>query len=333
MIYMENTNIEQAKQILANKSALCFEGGGVLGIGHVGALTRLNELGGLNNITHVVGTSVGSILAAAIGCKASVEYIQTEMFGLNMLSFKDTSKCIVTDLVRFFTKYGWYKEDRVEEFAGNMMFALTGNSDITLLDAYNKFGIKLTIVYLSMNYSKTKYANYITQPNLKIKHAIRRSASIPAFYQAVWDKRPKMSPEVFVDGGMTDNYPLHVLKEQGCPLKDILGFKLCSTATYNEYKEDMGQQVDDVDEGAPKGIYEHISRLITIVHLQALRYHVDKIDWDVTVKINIGTLTTTNFGITEDQKMMLFNNGRDAIDNHINEIAEMLSNGTYPLNS
>ena len=331
---MDNTNqayLDQAKQILANKSALCFEGGGVLGIGHVGALSRLSELGGLKKITHVTGASVGSILAAAFGCGASMEYVQHVMFGLDVTSFKDTSKCIVKDLYRFFKKYGWYKCDAVENLAGEIMKDLTGNPDITFLEAFNKFGIKLTITYLSVNYSKSRYANHITEPNLQIKKAIRRSAAIPVFYQAVWDYKSKNKPELFVDGGVTDSYPIHVLKEQHCPLKDILGFKLCSSVEFNEYKEDMKEPVDEIDDGVPKNIYTYVMKLIGIVHNQALRYHVHTEDWKVTTKIDIGTLTTTDFNITEDQKQWLYNQGKVAIDKHLDEIVEMLKLGTYPL--
>jgi len=323
--------LNQAKQILADKTALCFEGGGVLGIGHVGALTRLSEIGGLKKITHVTGASVGSILAAAFGCGATIEYVQNIMFGLNLASFKDSSKCLIKDLYRFIKKYGWYKCDAVENLAGDVMKDLTGNPDITFLEAYNKFGIKLTIVYLSVNYSKTRYANYITQPNLKIKTAVRWSASIPAFYQASWVTRPKNTPELFVDGGVTDTYPIHVLKEQNCPLKSILGFKLCSYVEFNEYKEDMKEEVEEVDEGAPKNVYTYIMKLIAIVHNQALRYHVHTEDWKVTTKIDIGTLTTTDFNITEEQKTWLYNQGKAGLDNHINEVAQMLKDGTYPL--
>ncbi len=67
--------INQAKEIIKNKSAFVFEGGGVLGIAEVGALAKLKEMGLLNKIQNVVGTSVGSIIAAALGCGATVDYI------------------------------------------------------------------------------------------------------------------------------------------------------------------------------------------------------------------------------------------------------------------
>ena len=324
-------NLEKAKSILINKSSLCFEGGGVLGIAEVGALVRLQELGGLKEIHNVVGTSVGSILAAALGCGASIEFIKNTMFGINLKSFKDGS-CVLINILRFLKKGGWYKGDEIENFMGRVLKILTGNADITLLEAYNRFKIRMTIVYFSVNYGKTVYADYKTEPNLKVKQAVRRSSSIPAFYSAVWEDRLGKSKNVFVDGGVTDNYPLHVLKDQECPLKCILGLKLCSQTEFNEYKEDKGEEVEDIDQGPPKNIYEHFMRLIGVLHSQALRYHVEQEDWNLTVKIDVGTYQTTDFGISYESLLWLFNQGIAAVDKHMLEIEKLLDEGTYPTN-
>ena len=322
---------DEAIKIITDKSALCFEGGGILGIGHIGALSKLHELGGLRKITHVVGTSVGSIVASALGCGASIEYIQETLFDLKLKEFKDSSNCVILDLVRFIRKWGWYRGQKVENFAGKVMQDLTGNSDITFLEAYEKFGIQMTIVYLSIRYKKTRYADHITMPNLKIKKAVQMSAAIPAFYQTIAEDEKNRKKDLFVDGGITDNFPIHVLKDQGCKPIDILGFKLCTKEEFNEYKEDLGEDVDEIDYGLPKHVYDHFMRLIGIVHSQALRYHVHSADWKLTTKIDIGKLTTTDFDISEEEKLWLYNQGRDAMDNHVKEVMELLSKDEYPL--
>jgi len=322
--------VEEAIKIISNKKALCFEGGGVLGVGHVGALSRLYELGGLNEITHVVGTSVGSFLAAALACGASVQYAENELFGLNLKGFKDGSKFILFNLFRFLSKWGLYEGEKIEEFGGKIMNDLTGNAEITFQEAYDKFGIRLTIVYLSCNLKKTMYADHILTPNQQIKRAIRKSSAIPAYFAAVPEKEKGKVTQFFVDGGVTDNYPIHVLKDQGCPIDDIMGFKLCNDREFNEYKEDKGEEVDDIDYGRPKNALDHVMRLIDIVHAQAIRYHVHKEDWKITTKINIGELSTTDFDITEEQKLWIYEEGRKAMDVHVQEVANLLSKSKYP---
>ena len=322
--------LKEATKIVANKTALCFEGGGVLGCAHIGALRALYDIGGMKNITHVVGTSVGSIIAAAISCSANMEYIEDTFFNLDLQTFKDGS-CCFGNLFRLISKgtnkrkgYGWYKGDVIENFAAKMLKDLTGNENITFLEAYLKYGIRLTIVYFSVNYNKTRYADYKTCPSLQIKKAIRMSSAIPVFYSAVWKQRLGKTKEVFVDGGITDNYALHVLKEQGCKLENILGFKLCSYVEFNEYKEDMGENVEETDLGPPSNIYNHVINMIGVVHNQALRYHVHQEDWKVTVKIDIGTYSTTNFGITHEEEMWLYEQGKKALNKHIIDVSEML---------
>ena len=85
----------------------------------------------------------------------------------------------------------------------------------------------------------------------------------------------------------------------------------------NEYKEEIGEEVDQKDYGEPNHIYDYVMRLIGHLHSQALRYHVKENDWKLTVKIDIGKYQTTDFDITNDELMWLFNQGKDSLDKHL----------------
>lgn len=304
--------------IFQNKTALCFEGGGVLGVGHVGALSRFQELGGLQNVTHVIGTSVGSFITAALGCGADFQFIHDIFLGLDISKFEDKPKCACVNLYRLFKNFGPNKGTEIKRVAAQIIQDLTGNPNTTFKQAFDKYGIHTTIVYLSVNYQKTIYANHVTTPNLMIRDAILRSSAIPIFYEAITNDA---NTEMFVDGGVTDNYPIHVLRDIGCKLENILGFKLCSQIEMNQYLEDTDQahEVVEKDHGKPKKLYDYIKRLVGIVHNQALRYHVDERDWDVTVKIDIGKLNTTDFDLSEEQKNWLYEQGRQAVDRFVQE--------------
>jgi NTE family protein len=324
---MNELTLNQKQNMLA-KTCLCFEGGGILGIGHVGALSRLNELNLLSKPTHVVGTSVGSFIAAAFGCGADFEYIDQVFQGLNLKKFKDQSKFALVNLVKLFKNFAPNKGEEIDKVAGQIVKDLTGDTDTTFLEAYEKTGITTTITYLSVNFEKTRYANHITHPNLKIREAIKMSSSIPVFYEPfrkLLTEHPKchgcskknIGYELIVDGGVTDNYPIHVLRKQGCSQENMLGFKLCSAQEFNDYREDLGEDIEEVDKGAPSKVIDYVLRLISIVHNQALRYHVKKEDWDVTIKIDIGNLQTTDFDLTEEQTQWLYNQGKIAVDEYI----------------
>jgi len=325
-------NQELALKILQEKTAYAFEGGGVLGIGHAGALVRLFELGGMAKKTHLVGTSVGSIITMALACGASSDYIQEKMVGLDLKKFEDGGN-IIRKICRFIFKFGWHRGNTIEMFAEEILEDLGEDPNITFRQAYDKYGYHSTITYLSVRHKKTKYADYINTPDLPIKVAVRWSSTIPYFYKPVRYYRRRELIDMIVDGGVMDNYPIHVLREQGCDPVNILGFKLCGTDEFNEYTAIKNETDDeDVDYGIPhRNIKKYSLTMIDILRHQALRYHVHKEDWKLTCKINIGSFTTTDFDMREQDKIWLFEEGRKAIDNYLAEIEELLDQGIYPL--
>lgn len=335
---MEEVSVqERALRILQEKTKFCFEGGGVLGMAYAGCLIRLRELGGLSqSITHCVGSSVGSIASIALSCGATPEYIKGKIIGMDLLRFKDGGGPI-RRAFRLIFRYGSYKGDEVERFIGEILNDLTGNSDITFLEAYQRFGTVLTITYLSARHKKTKYANHLLTPTMQIKVAARWSSTIPLFFQAsrkytlhscLFKKsaQRQVLEDLIVDGGVTDNFPLHVLREQGCDPSKVLGFKLFNTGQNRHDQPD----VEDVDYGLPKNVVDYVFRLVEIIREQALRYHVQDEDWKLTCKINVGNIKTTDFQISAQDKQWLYESGVKAIDDHLLEIADLLQRNEYP---
>ena len=127
---MEEVDNMKIEDVMRHKRAICFAGGGILGIGHAGALDKLFELGYLDNITHTTGTSVGSIMSAAIACKATRNYVKNTLFGMNTRAFRDGG-CCLANLWRFLRKGGLYKGDAILDFAKKLMKDLTGDENTT----------------------------------------------------------------------------------------------------------------------------------------------------------------------------------------------------------
>lgn len=317
--------MSDALHILQNKSAYVFEGGSILGIGHAGALVKLYELGGLKKIDHVVGSSVGSIVSMALACGASSYYIKDKILKLDVSKFEDGGNWI-SRIYRFLFRYGIHKGYQIETYAGEILSELTGNSDITFLEAYNKYGVHLTITYLSVRHKKTKYADHITKPDMMIKTAVRWSSSIPLFFMSPKYYKDKELLDIISDGGVANNYPINILRNQGCSPESILGFKLYNDEELeNEYND-----LDDIDYGIPRNIKDYALRLVDILREQALRYHVHKDDWKLTCKINVAKYSTTDFDITEEDKLWLYNSGMKAMEEHLGEIEELLQKDEYP---
>jgi len=319
---IESTTKQEALEILAGKDKLCFEGGGVLGYAYAGAMVRLRELGGLAQpITDAVGSSVGSITAIALAAGATPEYIKEKILGMDLKRFEDGGN-IVCRFFRLIFRYGSHKGDEVERFIGEILHDLLGNADITFRELYEQTGTILSVPYVSTRYKTTKYATPLTEPNLQVKKAARWSSTIPLYFQAGrrFSKKHQLE-DLLVDGGVTDNYPIHVLRDYDP--KKVLGFKLISVG------EDAGGPVQEVDHGIPKNVVQYVYRLVEILREQALRYHVASEDWKITCKIDVGHFKTTDFNLSAEDKRWLYDSGVAAVDKHVAEIEEMLREGTY----
>jgi len=319
-----------ALDIIRDIEGLVISGGGILGISHVGSIDRLCELGGLKKLKYVVGTSVGSIITGALGCGASTEFVNKTMFGLDIPSLKDGS-CFLVNLIRFLRKGGLYKGEKLLEFAGNMLKTLTGNSEITFDEAYKKYKIHIIIPFFSCRYEATLYADYIRQPQMKIKNAIRASSNITGFFQAF--KMEILCPDrelrydLVMDGGISDNYPLHVLRELGVPASKIIGLRLFSVEDLAEYDAALYGKL--YDHGIPKIPVDYLMSAINGLREGSMKIHVKENDWKLTVKTNIGKHKVTEFDIDDKGINELYEEGINAVDRHLEDIQTLIDEGNF----
>lgn len=323
--------MEEAVEILKEKKALVFSGGGVLGIGQVGALSKLIDLGlSLKNITSVTGSSVGSIIATAVACGADINYIKNKMNSIDYNALQGDS-CFLIQGIRLINRYGLHSTNGVRNLISDVLKDLIGNSDITFKELFDKTGVWLTITYLSLNYGRTIYADHVYEPDTLVREAVVKSSSIPIFYDAYFEKgtsNGKKQTFVSVDGGMMLNYPMVVPRLQNVNPRELLGLKFVSTGDVNV--KDEGQPGTDAEDmGPPTNIITYLNNMIQILRKQAMKVHVSNNDWMLTVKINVGTLSSTDFSLTDAQKEWLFNQGQTSIDNYLQELTSLLEEGKF----
>jgi predicted acylesterase/phospholipase RssA len=327
---MDSTMKEKALEILKNKTALAISGGGVLSIGHVGQLDRWIELGGnLNNIKHLSTSSGGSIIGAAIACGASLDFIKNTMFSMDYNSLKDRT-CLLVDINRFLTHGGWYIGEELIEYVHNMLETLTGNGNITFKEAYNRYGINLTMNYVSLRYRTTRYANHITKPNSSIKKYVRASSGYPFFFKLLQDEvidNNMIKSDLLLDGGIVDNFPMHVLHEMGIPKSKILGLTLVSPEEDASYMKDFKGELWDY--GLPQGPLDLAVTLIGILRNTAMKLHIQDEDWKITSKTNVGKYTSMNFNITKTDASILYEAGKKGMDKHLELITKLVSDNTF----
>ncbi|MCE9687448.1 patatin-like phospholipase family protein [Shewanella sp. AS16] len=318
---------------------LVFEGGGAKGIAYIGAMQVLEKEKIIDQISRVGGTSSGSINAVLL----AAGYSNTEMLKilktLDFSDFKDDSWGVLCDMKRLKNKYGWYKGDYFSDWIGQLLKDKTGSANITF-KALAEHSRKELFVYAS-NLSTTFGEVYSPEhtPRMRVVDAVRRSMSIPLFFQAVRDDRE----DVFADGGVINNYPVKIFDR-----KKYLGNKslervpsyyeeenkklmtiLPKSSPYIYNKETLGFRLDSVqdigvfrDGQTPKRaeiehFLDYTMQLVkTLLSVQDSQ-HLHSDDWQRTVYINTFGVGTTDFNLTDKVKEMLVKSGKDSTKNYL----------------
>ncbi|ESO84597.1 hypothetical protein LOTGIDRAFT_168662 [Lottia gigantea] len=91
---------------------------------------------------------------------------------------------------------------------GNHIEKKVGDADITFKQLYKKKGIELCICVTNVNRMDVIFCHVKTTPHLPIRRAVVMSMSIPGYFKA--SKETLFgSMDVYVDGGLLCNYPIH----------------------------------------------------------------------------------------------------------------------------
>jgi NTE family protein len=322
---------EQALEILKNKKAMVICGGGVLGIAECGAIIQLEEMGlNLKNLNFVCGSSVGSIIATSIACKGTTDYMRDMMNSLDFSRFHDND-CLIRTLCQLIKKFGMNETKEIRKLISKVLTDLVGNPDITFRELYDKTKIHLSITYMLTNIEGencTIYADYMSEPDSLVRETVVKSSSIPLFYEAHMDGKGK-NKLVSCDGGVLDNYPINIPRGLGYDPNEIIGLKLIA-----------GKEVHHTDNGgpgmplkigpAPANVIKYLMNIVNKLRNQALRLHVSKYDWMLSVKIGVGILSSTDFDLSDEQSDWLFDQGKKGALKYVTDLAKLLEKGKYP---
>lgn len=297
---------------------LVLNGGGVLGIAHVGALQKLKE-NDLFEYEYYAGASIGSLIAAALSMDASYEYIEQLVFNLDFSRFMDDTPydLSVIDTTRLIWRYGWYKGEALEKFYMDVIGTLSGDPNITMQEAYNKFGKHLIMTAYRTNDSSTVEINAETFPNLPVYKALKWSSCYPFFFATETVSSDDIAKytghsgpgvdTIFADGGILNNYPIKLLAKY-IPLESIIGLHLTSS---NEVTRPLGAPLPP----PPKNIVEYALGMASATRNQAMTVHISKEAWSRTIPILTGNYSSMDLHLTKLQKKELFMIGAQAVVN------------------
>lgn len=274
---------------------IAFEGGGIAGLAHLGVIQYLDDNNLMQNITHISGASAGSVIAALVALRLPRDVIKEIMFKTNFSKFGGSKWMVPYNMLyRIWTQLGWNSGNYIEEWIGEILQKYVNNKNITFKEVSEKFNTFLIIAVTDYVNERCVYHSPITSPDLPIRVAIRESCSIPIYYTPVF-----RDENIYVDGGTLNNYPIRKLYEYVHP-DNVCGVKLVPSEDHVS-KNKM-----------PSNFIEYVCTLIKILHKQTLKLHVKKEDWERSIIVDVGNVSTTDFDITEPIKEDLIKRGFSA---------------------
>jgi NTE family protein len=311
--------LEQSDQ---PKVDLVLEGGGVKGIGLVGAVLTLSEKGYV--FPRVAGTSAGAIVASLIAALQvagrPLSNLETIMAAVDYNKFQDEGPLerhtgTPGEIAELLVHMGIAKGDYLVEWLGNVLadlgvrtfadLAISETDDPgTGLPADQRFRLVVHTSDISRGALVRlpwDYPHYGQDPAaVRVVDAVRASMSIPFFFRPVSFSTPT-GKVTWVDGGMLSNFPITVFdRTDGQPERwPTWGVKLSARPGAVQ-----------VDRPAGNDYQLAMSCLQTLLSGWD-RYHLD--DENVaqrTVFVDTGSMSATNFGITAAEQSQLFESGR-----------------------
>ena len=309
-IPLDQHNIELIKEIKAKKQYeyLVFSGGGIKGISYCGALDILEQQGILSNIKGYAGTSAGSIVASLL----AIGYTSAEI--KELLNEIDFNKMVgdIWDLpfeaVNLLEKFGTSSGKYFYDFLGDKIKAKTGNPDYTFEDLYKDTKKQLVIVGTDMTHRISLY--FYHKKSIPIRHAIRISMSVPLVFQpSIYENN------ICVDGGILDNYPLHVF-DGNYPGEQLSRLNLCPPNP-----KVLGLRIITQDESYvfPQkypidNIFDYILSFGDVLMSNNEKMVMTPSYWYRTINILTTSYPLYHFTLSTKQKNELINAGTDAVE-------------------
>ena len=285
------------------KADAVFDGGGVKGVGLIGAVCRLEENGYLWQ--RVAGTSAGSMIAAMICAGYTGIEIEKILLETDFKNFLDKgglqSIPIAGKPLSFFIDKGIYSGDYIEEW---MRGNLKKKGKVKFKDVSVNGQSKLKIIAADITRKELlilpdDLIKYDINPmEFDIAKAVRMSISIPFFFKPVKLKY-KGGLSYIVDGGVLSKFPIWIFDISGRPRWPTFGFKLVES------------EISRTGSGKKDVVSFALDIMDTMIDKNEEIYIKNK-DFVRTIPISSAGVKTTEFNINDQKRMDLFNTGYNA---------------------
>ncbi len=300
-----------SKEPKEKKINAVFEGGGVKGIGLVGAIAATEEAG--YTFANVGGTSAGAIVASLIAAGYNAAELKQIMDALDYTDFQDKNTIanipIIGTTRSIRKKYGQYLGQFFEHWLRELLLArgvrTFGDliSDPEATDPCQRY--KLQVIASDISQGRLlilpgdiqKFG--INPDDFEVATAVRMSMSLPFFFEPVCLEDLSGEVHFIVDGGLLSNYPVWLFDPQN----------------NNKTLPTFGYQLI---ESAQKPLHEITSSVtfglaMALTMMEAHDQHsIRQINFNRTIEIPTLGVGTTEFELTRERSDMLYQSGLKA---------------------
>lgn len=204
---------------------LVLSGGSLKGYSYLGFFKYLenNKPDFLNNIEHVLGVSIGSIIGSLI----CLGYKAEELITIFSEIEEDKFRNITSDsILNFLDTFGLDNGSKLIKLIEILFKAKKCSANITFSEFFEKTKIKFNVLACCLNTTSEVCFNHETFPDMEVIKAIRTSCSIPFIYEPV-----RIEDKLYVDGGIINNFPIEYFDDN---IEETLGVLIIGANYYFE---------------------------------------------------------------------------------------------------
>ena len=307
---------------------LVCEGGGVLGIGLVGAYAVLEARG--YRVQNLAGTSAGAIVATLIAAGYTAAEVRDIIFDLDFSRITDPHPEARLALIggrwlgwgaSVLRHQGIYRGDFFLELMREKLAAkgVTTFRQLRYEDGKSpdpRYRHKVQVIVSDVTNRRllrlpmdAKAVLGVEPDDLSVAEAVRMSMSIPFFFSPVRWKHPDGKQQLtLVDGGMLSNFPVWLFDTPELPDWPTFGLRLVSP----EARDGGGLSLPVP---LPPNTGRLLSYALTLVQTMLAahdRLYLDSETYARTIGVPTGSASGTDFALSEATKRQLYEAGRAA---------------------
>lgn len=295
-----------------------LEGGGVRGIGHVGALVEAEKHA--YQWVNIAGTSAGAFVASLVAAGYKATELYDIMNEVDFRLFADTpgldwlmAKKIFNVAIHGGIHPGQYMESFIREKLSAKGVQKFGDLIVKGQEDDPTYRYKLTVIASDISTGRMvrlpqdAHSYYGLDPDdVDVARAVHMSASIPFFFIPVDQPYSNGSICRIVDGGLLSNFPVAIFDvADRMPSRPTFGFRLVDqlpTTTDN----------DPVAFTPTGNAYEIMQALVHTMLTAHDRLYMDEHTYVRTIAIPTNGISGTQFNLSRAEATTLFHNGQQA---------------------